>query len=494
VYYTTFNNIVNSAKKIINQYTICMSLTKQIAKNTLYLGLGKVISTALGVLTVALLLRYLSPDDYGRYTTVLAFILLFGTFVDFGLNLTTTQDISLPDTDVARTLSSIFTLRVLINIALVLILPIILLAFPYEAEVKNAILISSVLFFTYSLFQVLASYFQKTLQAGKVAFAELVGRIILLATTVLAIYFKFSFLEIMLTIVASSLAQFWMLLRFTAKEIDLKFIIDVQIWKRIMGKTWPIALSVIFTTIYFKGDAIILSLTRGYADVGIYGAAYKILEVLITVPILFMGLVLPYLSRSFAQKDTRAFNKAMQKAWDALCLITLPMVVGTIVLARPIMMIIAGEGYNDSAAVLRILIIASGIIFLGSLFTHAIVAVNQQKYMIKYYAIAAVLAVILYILYIPTYTYYAAACVTVLAEALIAIAAFVKVKQTAHFKLSLNIFFKALILSLIMGAILYLLQSLYILILIPVGIVVYSGLILITNTHYSVYENNRTNQ
>ncbi|MBI2636735.1 MAG: oligosaccharide flippase family protein, partial [Parcubacteria group bacterium] len=138
-----------------------MSTAQRIAKNTLYLGLGKVLSTALGVLTVALLLRYLSVDDYGRYTTVLAFILLFGTFVDFGLNLTTTQDISLPNTDVGRTLSAIFTLRLLVNVALVLLLPVILLAFPYEREVKDAILISSVLFFTFSLFQVLASYFQK---------------------------------------------------------------------------------------------------------------------------------------------------------------------------------------------------------------------------------------------------------------------------------------------------------------------------------------------
>ena len=112
--------------------------------------------------------------------------------------------------------------------------------------------------------------------------------------------------------------------------------------------------------------------------------------------------------------------------------------------------------------------------------------------MIKYYAIAAVLAVALYIIYIPTYTYYAAASVTVLAELLIALAAFIKVRQTAHFKLSLGIFFKTLILSIIMGTILFLLQNLHILILIPIGIIVYIGLILITKTHLSVIARERT--
>ncbi|MBI2051074.1 MAG: flippase [Parcubacteria group bacterium] len=449
-------------------------LTEQrIAKNTLYLATGKVLSTGLGVLTVALLLRYLSVDDYGRYTTVLAFILLFGTFVDFGLNLTTTQDISLPGTDVERTISAIFTLRLLVNIVLALLLPVILLAFPYEQTVKNAILISSVLFFTSSLFQVLASYFQKELQAGKVAFAELVGRVALLMTTMTAIYFGFSFIEIMLTIVASSLTQFWVLVRFTARAIKLELVVDRAIWARIISKTWPIALSVIFTTIYFKGDAIILSLTRPYQDVGIYGAAYKILEVLITVPILFMGLVLPLLSRQFSQNDTKGFNSTIQKAWDALVLVTVPLVVGTLILAEPIMTLIAGSGYEPSAGVLRILIVAAGFIFLGSLFAHAVVAIGKQKQMIKYYALAAALAVILYIIYIPAYTYYAAAGVTVLSEFLIALAAGIMVWRASWFKLSLRGLLASLGASTVMGAVLYALAGQNVLAALLAGTAVY---------------------
>ncbi|MBI1961388.1 MAG: flippase [Parcubacteria group bacterium] len=469
-------------------------LTEQrIAKNTLYLGIGKVLSTGLGVLTVALLLRYLSVDDYGRYTTVLAFILLFGTFVDFGLNLTTTQDISLPGADVGRTISAIFTLRLLVNVVLVLLLPVILLAFPYEQTVKDAILISSVLFFTYSLFQVLASYFQMILAAGKVAFAELVGRVVLLLTTGIAIYFKFSFIEIMLTIAASSLAQFWVLLRFTARAIKLKLVVDRAIWARIISKTWPIALSVVFTTIYFKGDAIILSLTRPYQDVGIYGAAYKILEVLITVPILFMGLVLPLLSRQFSQNDTKGFNGTIQKSWDALALVTVPLVVGTLILAEPIMALIAGQGYEPAAGVLRILIVAAGFIFLGSLFAHAVVAIGKQKQMIKYYAFAAALAVALYIIYIPTYTYYAAAGVTVLSEFLIALAAGIMVWRASWFKLSMRGLAASLAASAVMGVILYALSGLNVLVASLAGSTVYALAIWMMRSQFSFVGYEHTN-
>ncbi len=451
-----------------------MSLTRSIAKNTAYLTIGKIISTVLGVITVALLLRYLSPDDYGRYTTAIAFVLLLGTVTDFGLNLTTTQDISLPNTDTAKTLSSVFTFRLLANIVLAALLPFILNWFPYEPVVKQAILILTVLFFSTTLFQVLASYFQSTLEAGKVAVADLSGKIALFVLTVLAVAWRFSFNEIMLTISLSALLQLWLLIHFLNKKITLKLSIDWAIWKRIMAKTWPIAVSVVLTTIYFKGDTLVMSLTRSYEDVGIYGAAYKILEVLISLPILFMGLVLPQLARSFGEGDKQKFGRLLQKAWDGLCLFTLPMIAGTIVLAKPIIALIAGPGYESAAGVLQILIVATGIIFLGSLFTHAIVAVNEQKSMIIYYLIAAIVAVALYIKFIPIYSYYAAAITTVIAELLISLAAFYKVRKKAAFKLSLASFGKTLTASIFMAAAIYYLPAWPLAILIPAGAAVYA--------------------
>ncbi len=456
-----------------------MSLGKSIAKNTLYLAFGKVVSTAIGVLALALLLRYLSPDDYGRYTTVLAFVLLFGTLSDFGLNLSTTQDISEPNRDVGRTLSAVFTGRLLVNLALLLLLPAVLWLFPYEPIVKRAIFLASALFVSTSLFQVLASYFQATLQAGKVALAEFAGRIILLATTLLAIALRFSFLEIMLTVVASAVAQLAFLVWFVSRKISLSFVVDWGIWRRIAAKTWPIALSVVFTTIYFKGDAVILSLARPYEDVGIYGAAYKILEVLITLPILFMGLVLPHLSAAYAEGGRDRFGIIMQKSWDAIVAGTLPLVAGTLVLAGPIIRLVAVGGYAPAAGVLRVLILATGIIFLGSLFTHAVVAVHRQRAMIKYYALAALVAILLYIRFIPTYSYYAAAWITVAAELGVAFAAALTVRRAAHFTLSFAVAMRAIAASMGMALVLLAVPNIPVLLLIPIGVATYGALALL---------------
>lgn len=456
-----------------------MSLTIKIAKNTAYLALGKLIGTVIGVTTVALVLRYLAPDDFGRYTAIIAFIMLLGTVTDFGLNLTTTQDISLPGADIGRTIANVFTFRLAANIALVALLPLVLLFFPYETQVKQGILVAAVLFFSLSLFQVLASYFQKTLEAGAVAISELAGKTIILALTAFAIWQNWSLLAIVGTVVAGGVGQLLALLVFTAKRIHFGLAFDWPVWGRIIKKTWPIALSVVLTTIYFKGDTIILSLVRPYEDVALYGAAYKILEVLIALPILFMGLVLPHLSESWAMRDKEKFQTMFQKSWDGLCLATLPLVTGGIVLAKPIIKLIAGEGYGASAQIMQILMLATGIIFLGSIFTHAIVAVGEQKAMIKFYLAVAIIAVTLYIKFIPVYSYYAAAGITVLAELLIALSAAYKVYSISALKLSWLVFGKALLASSLMACLLFTASNLPVLVAVALGSLVYLILIIL---------------
>ncbi|MBI4122581.1 MAG: polysaccharide biosynthesis C-terminal domain-containing protein, partial [Parcubacteria group bacterium] len=173
--------------------------------------------------------------------------------------------------------------------------------------------------------------------------------------------------------------------------------------------------------------------------------------------------------------------------------VTVPMVVGTLVLAEPIMTLIAGSGYEPSAGVLRILIVAAGFIFLGSLFAHAVVAIGKQKHMIKYYAIAATLAVALYVIYIPMYTYYAAAGVTVLSEFLIALASAIMVWRASWFTLSLRGLGASLAASAVMGLVLYSLSGFNVLAVSLAGAAVYALAVWMMRSQFSFVAYEHTN-
>jgi O-antigen/teichoic acid export membrane protein len=190
--------------------------------------------------------------------------------------------------------------------------------------------------------------------------------------------------------------------------------------------------------------------------VGIYGAAYRVIEVLITIPFMFAGVILPIITAAWAENNLEQFKKVFQKSFDFMAILALPLSIGAQFLAKPIMILVAGEEFADAGAALQILILASSIIFLGSMFAHGIIAIDKQKKIISAYIFTSVAAVAGYLIFIPRYSYFGAAWMTVGSELAIALAsAYLVWKNTKIFP-NLKVFFKSLSASLVMATALFL--------------------------------------
>jgi len=161
-------------------------------------------------------------------------------------------------------------------------------------------------------------------------------------------------------------------------------------------------------------------------------------------------------------------------------IIALPMIAATVVLANPIMTLVAGEDFASSGPILAILIFAVGSIFLGTLYGYLVVVINKQKTMIASYIFVAVTALIAYFVLIPKFSYWAAAGITIYSEALIMLLAFYIVTKHTKVYPKMASTFKALIASLIMAIVLYFLISLNVLLLILIGMAVYLFIMFIT--------------
>ena len=62
-----------------------MSLTRTIAHQTIIQAGAKVVSVVLGVITVAMLTRFLGQEGYGYYTTAVSYIFFFSDDVFLAL-------------------------------------------------------------------------------------------------------------------------------------------------------------------------------------------------------------------------------------------------------------------------------------------------------------------------------------------------------------------------------------------------------------------------
>ncbi|MFZ5363887.1 MAG: flippase [Patescibacteria group bacterium] len=450
-----------------------MSLTRQVAHNMIYQVGGKILSTILGLGALAMMTRYLGQDGYGGYTTIVSFLQFFGILVDFGLTLTTVQMISEPKADINKITSNIFTLRFFSAVIFLGLAPLVVLFFPYSATLKLGVALTTFSFLFIALNQVLIGLFQKNLRMEKVAIAENLGRVVLVAGIAAVIYFKAGLLAVMFAVILGSFANFLINFLFSLKYVRIRFVFDWPIWKEIYRRSWPIGLSIVFNLIYLKADVIVLSIFQSQATVGLYGASYRVLDVLTTLPMMFAGLVLPILTASWAEKNLERFERLIKKSFDFLMIIIVPIIFGAMLLGERLMGAVAGEDFSGSGIILKILILAAGAIFVGTLFGHVIVAIRKQKQMIWGYALVALLSLAGYIIFIPLYTYWAAAWITFFSEGVIALLTFYVVWKNTRLVPSGKVLGKSILASLFMCATIYFLINMNLLFLIVFGAIVY---------------------
>ena len=309
---------------------------------------------------------------------------------------------------------------------------------------------------------------------GRAAVSEVLGRLGLLAIALVVVHYDLGLVWMFVALIVGNLLTAlwnWMLVRTLAR---IRWAYDRATWLAILSRSWPIAMSIAFNLVYLKGDVLVLSLTRSSSEVGLYGAAYKILDVLTVVPMMFMGLVLPLLTRAWTTKDKPDFNRILQRSFDFLALIAMPLIVGTWVVGRDLMDFFASAAFGESGRLLGILIIAGGAVFFGSMFGHATIALGRQKAAVKWYAADAVLSLLGYLLFVPRWGAPAAAWVTVFSEVFIAASIYLVVRQTSQFAPKLSGAAKSIAAASLMGLVILILPgSWHVLIRIALGIVLY---------------------
>ena len=72
-----------------------------------------------------------------------------------------------------------------------------------------------------------------------------------------------------------------------------------KIWKFLIKESWPFAITGISINLYLWIDTILLSVIHGQEAVGLYNASYKLILVLLFIPVVFNNAFFPLMSQYF---------------------------------------------------------------------------------------------------------------------------------------------------------------------------------------------------
>lgn len=476
------------------------TVAQALAANTAVQVIGKVISTLIGVIVVGLMTRLLGQEGFGKYATANAFLQVFAILMDLGLNVMLVQMLGEKTGDEKeerRIVSTLYTLRVImatvvlsIGVGAAFFIP------SYDAELKWAIAALWASFFFTLLNQVVIGVQQRWLKMHVVAMAEVAGRVILLAGVLIGVARGWGLIPLVLVVSLGGFINFLVNFIIAARYADFRWNIDLPFWKHTLIRSWPIGISVIFSLIYFKADTLILGWFRPQAEVGVYGAAYRVLEILVSLPFMYAGVLLPIIAKAWKDGAKEKFNTLIQRSSDAMALVTLPMMFGTLAVATPLITLVAGPEFESSGDVLRVLILATGTIFIATVYSHAVVALDAQKEMLPWYISTAIFALIGYAVLIPRYGMWAAAWLTVITEAAILTGNIVVTVRRSQLKLDYTVPLKALFASIVMFVVAWALAPYSLFLSILAGGLTYAGLIFATKaiTPEIIKELARTNK
>lgn len=449
-----------------------MSYTRKVAYNTVAQMAGKVIGVGISLVTIATLFRYLGVEGVGKYTTVFAFVAFFAVFADFGLQWTLIRELAIQKNK-NKVFQNIFTLRLIVALLIHILAFGLAWFFNYPVDVKWGIGIISLSWFFTTINSVFVGVFQSNYRLDKSVSTDVLGRAVIYLLILLATTYNLGFTIVLISYVAGTIVNFVANMLLVRKYVTLGFGRDTSYWPTIIRQAFPIGVVLVFHFIYFKIDSLMLSWMKGMVDVGIYGTSYKLLEVLDSLPVMFLGASFPLMTKYVMEKDNR-LNSAFQKQFDFLALVGFPVLVGTYILARPIIDFIGGRSGEftntatvtflnqpaTSVTVLQILVFVIGISFFSNLYAYLIVSMGKQKSMVLPTIGFAVINIILNLILIPAASYIGSSFATLMTELVVLVATIYIANKYIKIPIVYGSFFKVIICAVAMGGVVYYLNIL----------------------------------
>lgn len=462
-----------------------MNTVQRIAKNTAVLLISRITSYVLNFLFFMYTARYLGTEGFGILSFALAFTGIFGIFIDFGLGQLTIREVARDKSLTSKYLVNISVMKVILAVIIfgLIALVINLLGYPEQTIKVVYLLAFSVIFNAFT--QVFNSIFQGFEKMEYVSLGQILNSILMLSGVIFAIKqgvgvvgFTSPFLIASIVVLGYSLIVLkWKFVNTTLIEAPWKIGIDWNFWKSTIKEALPFGLTGIFITIYYYIDTVMLSLMvpNANAVIGWYNAAYRLILVLISIPSLYVTAIYPVMSKFFKSSE-KSLKFIFERSIKYMLLISIPIVIGTTLLADRIILLIFGSEYVPSIIALQILIWSFLFASIGGVFGYLLNSINRQATLTKIVGCGMALNIMLNMLFIPNYSYIGASIATDITRFFVISAEFIILSKIG-FNLPNRVFLtwvlKAIASSLIMAGFIIFFKNINLLLLIVISMLLY---------------------
>ncbi len=363
--------------------------------------------------------RILGVENYGKCSFIDSIINYFILFSMMGGGIMGIREIAAHRNDRLRLISSfsnLFLLNLLVTCVAVVLLLCATFFVPYLSSYKELLYVGTLkllfnVFLVEWLYKGLEEFRYITIRSISIRVLYLLSVFMFVrSATDYVVYF---FLTSMV-VVANAIINCWYsrnFVRFSFQGLHLR---------KYMKPFFMLGVYLLLTSMYTSFNVTFLGFVSGDMQVGYYSTSVKLFNIILALFSAFTGVMLPRMSSLVEYGKMDEFKSMLYKSVDVLFCVSVPLVIFTVVMARPIVYLISGKEYEDAVFLLQI--VAPLILIIGYeqiLVMQALMPLKEDKAILKNSFMGALLGISLNVLLVPKWQSVGSSVCWLLSETLI---------------------------------------------------------------------------
>lgn len=231
------------------------------------------------------------------------------------------------------------------------------------------------------------------------------------------------------------------------------------------------ATTIIFTSL----DQVMLGFMKGNMEVGYYATSIKVQNILVSFITALGAVMLPKISYSLKNEGTEQFERMIRKSFEFIIVSAIPLCFLIVLLAKEIVMILAGSNYLPAVVILQFL--APSLIFIGLSSVTAwqlLIPLGKQRYTVMGALAGLVVNLSINFLMIPVYGGVGAAFASSLAECAVLLVHFRVLREIVGRTFEVREFSVSLLATLVASALVLVAKHTFVINTVFLAAVVYS--------------------
>ncbi|MEI6478393.1 MAG: flippase [bacterium] len=407
-----------------------MSTLRRAAYNTIVLYLGKVAGILISAATLAFTTRYLGVSLFGDYSTVLSISAILVSLTELGLNWIVSRELAQGNTGI---LNSLTNFKLLLTASCMGLAALVLPFIGYNSNIEKGVWLAALYIFFGSINNLQIAVLQGTSNLDKTAYTDIASRLVNLVLIIIVVKGGLGYFWAVAALNGAGITTLLLNNYFIRKLKLPSYRFDLSGLGAYRKELLEMAILSAVTFLVYKTDILILARLKSSTDVGIYGAAYRILDVAMTVPSILIGALYPVLSSLYLRRTEKESVSVFQSAFLAVILIGCLTTALGILTAPVTLRVLAGTSFVTASTVswfghpvtsiliLQVLSVFLLFSFVSSYANALLIIAKKQRLCLWINAFGLVFNIAGNILFIPAHSYLACALLTVITQVVITI-------------------------------------------------------------------------